>query len=367
MKTKLLLIAIACLLLGLTTPAFAQIDTLHTPAMRQAFKNAANQEMISFWNGNVSIIRSLNLLQNDHFREGLGITEKQVQTIQEATWLMATVSIVSVDGESHIVANDPDIQLIQDEISKLQSTYAENVSISEETGEKIFDLHWTLGELVHQKASDIINENLTPDQLRKTKEFHLSVMSEIPFVTPSMFEVLDLSDEQKEQLASIKEEMEAEFLELIDKMGEMQLKMSEKFQEELAKLEVPPVEGVPDIVERMRLADEIGLGKKVSDANPDLWREWGKISGTGSGLADKLKVKMFDVLTDEQWARMIDLIDNPPDYAKRWIVQNRGYMEGANSEASGWVPGPGSWQPGDPIPIQYRQERETRGRFPRGE
>jgi len=71
---------------------------------------------------------------------------------------------------------------------------------------------------------------------------------------------------------------------------------------------------------------------------------------------------------------MLDLIDNPPDYVKKVIAQIRKEMGTDDSStdtpadtSGGWVPGPGSWRPGDGIPEGYRIERNTRSRFPRGE
>jgi len=92
-------------------------------------------------------------------------------------------------------------------------------------------------------------------------------------------------------------------------------------------------------------------------------------------LGNALIIRMFDVLTDEQYARVIDLIDNPPDYVvallKRWREQSGESEESKEveeGEKSGvWIPGPNSWRPGDPIPGAYRIERETRSRFPRAE
>jgi Ni/Co efflux regulator RcnB len=88
---------------------------------------------------------------------------------------------------------------------------------------------------------------------------------------------------------------------------------------------------------------------------------------SGKGLADKLKVEMFDVLTDEQWNRMLNLIDNPPEHAKKIIAQMRekSEQESAYASTEAWQPGPNSWKPGDPIPEGYRQQRQERGRFPR--
>jgi Ni/Co efflux regulator RcnB len=98
---------------------------------------------------------------------------------------------------------------------------------------------------------------------------------------------------------------------------------------------------------------------------------------SGRQLSDDLKIEMFDVLTDEQWDRFQNLVDNPPDYIKKIIAQVSGKfvsaasapvaskpsVDGAKSDA--WQPGPGSWQPGDPIPEKYRQERNEKRNFPR--
>jgi hypothetical protein len=62
-----------------------------------------------------------------------------------------------------------------------------------------------------------------------------------------------------------------------------------------------------------------------------------------------------------QWDRFQELIDDPPDYIKAWHKK----LKEAAKEAGTWQPGPNSWQPGDPIPEGYRQQRQERGRFPR--
>jgi hypothetical protein len=83
---------------------------------------------------------------------------------------------------------------------------------------------------------------------------------------------------------------------------------------------------------------------------------------------------MSNVLTSAQWARMMNLIDNPPEYVKGMIAEMRRQMGidepqagSSRQPGGGWVPGPGSWRPGDPLPEGNRTERETRSRFPRSE
>jgi hypothetical protein len=65
---------------------------------------------------------------------------------------------------------------------------------------------------------------------------------------------------------------------------------------------------------------------------------------------------------------MLQLIDNPPEYIKKTIMQQRKEREeldNINGKPEVGQPGPNSGRPGDPIPEGYRQERQERGRFPR--
>jgi Ni/Co efflux regulator RcnB len=134
------------------------------------------------------------------------------------------------------------------------------------------------------------------------------------------------------------------------------------------------MDSTTDPKERMRLTIE-GFEKAqeiVRQSQPELFREMDAITETGKGLANQLKFKMFDVLTDEQWKRMIDLIDNPPDYVKKLLAERRKAREAAANQTANkpgeWMPGPNSWRPGDPVPEQYRQQRnERQGHFPRSE
>ena len=90
-----------------------------------------------------------------------------------------------------------------------------------------------------------------------------------------------------------------------------------------------------------------------------------EILSQSQAFSEKFKIRMFDVLTDEQWARLLALIDNPPAHAQVLGKRLR-ERQGENAQTGGgYIPGPGAWQPGDPIPAQYRQERNTRSRFPR--
>ena len=90
---------------------------------------------------------------------------------------------------------------------------------------------------------------------------------------------------------------------------------------------------------------------------------------------------MFDVLTDEQWVHLQELVDNPPEHVR--VLVNRLRMlqasdfrlnvdenesvseaERVSADSDIWMPGPDSWRPGMPLPESYRIQRNT-GNFPR--
>ena len=207
-----------------------------------------------------------------------------------------------------------------------------------------------------EKRANLFDEILEPDQKKKIQEFHISTMSEQQYVFPNMFDVLDLSDDQKKQLDEIKKDMKPVFEKHIAKQVAYEAKARDKLSEGLRE----KLDAVPGQEGRQKLLDNM-----QKEIRAELQPEMNEILKSGKKLSDELKIKMFDILTDEQWARMLDLIDNPPDYVKKVIVQMRKWNEeNANSSTGVWQPGPNSWRPGDAIPAQYRQERNERRRFP---
>ncbi|MCL2625176.1 MAG: hypothetical protein FWD31_16065, partial [Planctomycetaceae bacterium] len=130
-------------------------------------------------------------------------------------------------------------------------------------------------------------------------------------------------------------------------------RIKEKEEEELA----PKLEGVTDTGERDRIHSE--FYKKLW---PELRPELDEVTESRIRFINQMKFKMFDVLTDEQFERMTDLIDNPPDYVKKVIAQMRKMRGEDDSESNEW----GSWQPGDGIPAEYLKHRqEMKKRFPK--
>jgi len=118
-------------------------------------------------------------------------------------------------------------------------------------------------------------------------------------------------------------------------------------------------------------ADFESLRKEMKELDQNRQEWWNDLQESSKTLATELKIEMFDVLTDEQWDRFQKLVDDPPDYIKKIIDQMRNRFERRTdnnpsaTSAGTWQPGPDSWRPGDPIPEQYRQQRNQRSRFAR--
>ena len=204
---------------------------------------------------------------------------------------------------------------------------------------------------------DAVENALEPDQKQRIRETLLASMSELPIVILDTFEALGLTDAQKQQMEKIKKELEPEFEKLLDNYIDRQMFLENKRIDELVKQKVK-------LVETSKMTPVIL--KKLMTEDPEYKKIYDDIRAQGRAFATQFKVKLFDVLTDEQWARLQNLINNPPEHAKAYLKKMKEQREEAET-AGGWQPGPNSWRPGDPIPEEYRQERNKRRTFPRAE
>jgi hypothetical protein len=291
-------------------------------------------------------------------REGLDLSQEQIQKIQQ-----------EVQRNLYpILENDPNFLSLRDEARKFDP---DSPAATEETLKRYADLQVEMDNMVAQKRVNLIYENLTPDQNKKVYEYHISNMDATGYVFPGMFEALDLSGEQKQQLDKIQKEMKPELEKHIDRKFELQDKEYNMIQERRKGMTPPQVR---DMIQ----PEDEAWGDVVLKVRAELQPERDRIMESGRKLADELKIKMFDVLTDEQWARMIDLIDNPPDHVKKMVAAIRKVRGDDDNKPDAnkpgvWMPGPNTWRPGDPIPEQYRQQRQEQQRtrqragFPRTE
>ncbi|MCL2304955.1 MAG: hypothetical protein FWC43_06385, partial [Planctomycetaceae bacterium] len=194
---------------------------------------------------------------------------------------------------------------------------------------------------------------------------------EIPILNPSMFECLDLTEEQKAQMEEIKKAMEPEFNQIVEELVEAEDALQELKFDLFEKVGIK-LDG------RGRLVDENGkllesdpeaMKKKMSLldkemlSNVEIQARMKQINERASSFMRGFKFKMFDVLTDEQMEKLQRIIDNPPEFVKKKRDQMQKARTG-REEKDKWQPGPDSWRPGDPIPEEYLQQRQER-RFPK--
>jgi len=209
--------------------------------------------------------------------------------------------------------------------------------------------------LMMDATVDALHEVLTQEQWQKINESQLANMEEMPMFSLNIFEALDLTDAQREQMEQSKKELEPEFEKTLENWVNGILIMQKKVDEARG------IEG---------MMDGDAIREKLMAEDPEYQRIYEDIQAQGRAFATKFKVEMFDVLTDEQWERMLNLIDNPPEHAlvfrkalKKQSGENEADKETEKVEV--WQPGPNSWRPGDPIPEEYRLKRNERSRFSR--
>jgi Spy/CpxP family protein refolding chaperone len=192
-------------------------------------------------------------------------------------------------------------------------------------------------------------------------------MGAIPTFSPRMFEALNLTDAQKQQMEAIKNELEPEFEEKLDSYVKGIRMLRDKSSAEYIRL---LREGTGDHTWEEQQNASLAAKKKALTEDMELKKYWEEMMSQNQAFATQFRIKMFDVLNDEQWTRFQKLTDDPSEYIKA-LQKKVKEMMGESEKTDGWMPGPNSWRPGDPIPVEYRQERQERTRqrpgFPRSE
>ena len=345
MKTKRLLLAVACLML-LANVAHAQSTAPappyqpRSPMEQRRLKEEIKGDLYAQWDGEdfSSMTRWLLRDPDPYMRHALGISDEQSQQF-EAMWSRGRR------------VTDPEHMELMNEESEIRRMAQNNpdMAVDEELANRYFEI-WRKGRAwnIHADHEDTINL-LTPEQIHKIREIQLALMDEQPLFSPNAFDILNLTDAQKQQMQEIKKELEPEFEKKIEMIADGQVILSAILRE---------LRGGSLAIE-----DQMRAHQKLRE-HPEYKRIEAERRGIEKVFSVKFRIQMFDVLTDEQWARLQHLIDNPPPHAVIFLNKLR-ERRGEAERAGGWQPGPGSWQPGMPIPEEYRQQRNMERRFPR--
>ena len=337
MKTKPFLAVMCVFLLG--TTGFTQPPP-KDDFNDQFLKIANKARHRSNWNGSLEL--TLQLLINPELREAWGVSEEQYQQIE--------------DIRSGKIAN-PEYLKIRAELSEQLDGLR-----GAELATKTLEIQQQRSPLDEEFRARAMDDLLTAEQKRTIREFQLVDMLENRFISFHAFEAFDLTDAQKQELEVIKKEYEPEFerqLEEFVNHEDIALQLWTKIQLELRRQGGDPNVAIPGTKRN-------AIHEKLLAEDPEYKKMHAKNVAQKELIATHVKTVIFDVLTDEQWNRFQELMDNPPEYIKAWHKKIKGTGEAAQKDG-GWVPGPGAWQPGQGIPEGFRQERnERRGRgFPR--
>jgi len=345
MRTRRLLLAVVCLVLfALTTHAQLMNpgQMRESPMGQKVLNGIAKSQIRLSWDGQGANVLFLELLADRNSRTALGISDEQWQQIES--------NLKNITTQPQSI---PEIQNIMAEMLSLRTPDDPHMlNADEETINKFVNLQVEMASTMTKSMSDVIGSFLTPEQMQKMQEIQLACMGEMPITPPNMFEALDLSDAQKQEMENIKKELEPEFEKVLEILANGMAMTSNKFVDVQRDSDVRGLDAIAK-----KLAEDAEFKKAMDE-----------IQSTGKAFSTKFKTKMFDVLTDAQWERLQELVDNPSEHAKAFLKLTRrrmGISEDGNTQSQGWQPGPNSWRPGMPIPESYRIQRNTGIRFPR--
>ena len=322
----------------------------------------AKTEIRMFWDGRGINAMAFGGLEDTESRIAWNVSDEQYQQIDDDIEKGLTEYMIEQD-------KNPEFQAFMKEALAFDKQIRDDPDLQnadESTWEKFRDI-LTRSESFNATyvRIDALENALPPEFKQKVKEAQLASMAEMPFVSLHAFEALDLTDTQKQQMEKIKKELEPELEKDLEKFVENRVVLLNKFDAELAKQG-----GYGDNPNREEAVQKWqAILKKLMAEDREYKRIHEESQSLVKQFSTQFKIKMFDVLTGEQWARLQDLIDNPPEYAKafRKKMKER-WGESEEDEKNGvWSPGPNSWKPGDAIPEQYRIERNTRSRCPRSD
>ena len=398
----------------------AQLDLISIcPSMDPTYRASIRGDFRSVWHGGVDMVMLEKALSNSDVRDAWGISEAQLEQMKDH--IEASFDNMSDPFDDFYY---PMVLKLMEEMEGT-GAFLDGWERDAEIMARIQDYAERTSEMVGASMNNAIAEAmdavLSPEQLQMIQESQLANIGEMFLFSPSIFEALGLTDEQREQMEQIRKELDPEFETVLDNWVDGYLALKGKVWEELRKEEdtqwrtwnieieeqlLAPGEfsikedGTKTMFESIEWGDDIdweslmqidsetltawtnkenATRQRLMLENPEFRRISDELQSQGRAFATRFKIAMFDVLTDEQWFRLQELIDNPPEHAlvlRRALRELLGVSgenenvagEEANEEASGvWIPGPGAWRPGDAIPEAYRMERNTRSQFPRGE
>ena len=386
MTTKQLFLILLCLLF-LSGTGYSQMNTTtdtHVAAVAVTRKESTRAIYWNTTNCATSAYFVHGLCNDPEFRTALGVSEKYYQEIlaseriakgslsdipeyQEAMreLIEANEAVVGVGRAMMQMEIPPDAD--EKALKRIQRAEEGVKAISQEFSDE-----------ARRRGNEALDNALTPELNQKLREATLAiaVSAGMPQSLPGAFAVLDLTDAQREQMERIKKELEPEFEKFLDICDESDLVILARTGDAFDKSERAVTDAGLQNEARQKAYEEIGRRILMEDSEYQRARE--KSNSSARSFVGQFTTRMKEILTDEQRKRLQALTDNPPEYVRLHIQrlrENRGEKNiimadeegGSKRVADGTdmrLPGPDSWQPGDPLPEGDGQPRNT-GSFPR--
>ena len=294
MKTKRLLLVLTCLLL-LAVTAQSQMS----PTVQQT-REAVQQTMYrSFFLDDRSAYRIVFVvLEDPELSAAWNMSDEQIQELRQI-----------LRDSRHCLTEHPEYQELLEAI-KVPTGHPD---VDEETLDRYLNAQKRMVFLQERFLVDSVEKTLTPDQIQKLLEAQLAAMDEKPIISASMFEALNLTDTQRQQMEAVKIELEHEIVEYVDSVVRWHIAMI-------------------NAVDAMRRSGvQLGQNEQVRmklllAEDPVFKRIYGEARSSAKAFSTLFRTKMFDVLTTEQWSRLQELIGNPPKHAQIFIKHLRKQM-----------------------------------------
>ena len=204
--------------------------------------------------------------------------------------------------------------------------------------------------LWHEALQKDIEETLTHEQMLKVRKLEMQLMPELGIPFPSMFDTLELTDEQKKEMNRIADEMKAEYEGLIREVTTLK---AERIVSTYGLLKGKTFTSREEFDKSLRdIHRQYVPSEETRKKNKDLQER-------GTKFTSLLQNRLMNVLTDEQLDMMQKIMDESPRFVRQRLVRFKAEREG-QSKSPTYTPGPDSWRPGDPLPAQFKEERKRR-------
>lgn len=223
---------------------------------------------------------------------------------------------------------------------------------SEEQKQNYVDAQHNMLMLSVNDLEQQIDAVLTPEQMLKADKLEMQLAPEFGIPYPSMFEVLDLSDEQKKDMKKIADEMEPEYEKLLKESAALRYERIHQYRRTTA--EQHKEKPFTSLQEFRKATNE--AAKTIKPLNRE---KTAQLQEKGIQFTTRLKSRLMNVLTDEQLDKMQKIMDETPNWAKELAANMRKERE-RMSKNEQYTPGPESWKPGDGTPKEFKEQRKTR-------